>query len=391
MLSGVKFRTPKQSNTLRGRLLAWAAVLLLPVAASGQSWTWTTDTVDKNGSFASLAADRQGNLHVSYISHPGGVTYGFRPAGSSHWFTMLLGKADDGYTRIALDDQGNPSVCFNAFEMFSYSRFQDGQWISQQVAADSGPISFSCSVAIGPDGTPHLAWYQYKDRDRSDYLHIKYAALRDGVWLARTIDFDGETGKWNSMVLDAQGNPHLAYSCWGLGELKYAYWNGKSWVVTAVDSRQYSKTSGNRGMANSLVLGPDGLPRISYFEEHILKYAHRQGNTWKIEIVDTLSPLVGVGWAGPLSSLVLDRRGTPHIFYGDFGALKHAYWDGQKWRIQVIEVGGAGVYKYTSATIDANDTINVSYKIPSDDTLKIATGRLMPQAQTAEAPKQNKN
>ncbi len=100
---------------------------------------------------------------------------------------------------------------------------------------------------------------------------------------------------------------------------------------------------------------------------------------------------MGVGWAGPLSSLVLDRRGTPHIFYGDFGALKHAYWDGQKWRIQVIEVGGGGAYKYTSATIDSNDTINVSYKVPSDGTLKIATGRLMSQAQTAEAPKQNKN
>ncbi len=372
-----------------GWLVAGLALLLFPAGASAQNWVWSTETVDKSGTFTSLAADRQGNLHISYIS--GGVKYGFRPAGSSRWFTMPVGKAEDGYTRLALDDQGNPSICFTAYEFLNYARYQNGQWNSQQVGASSGPISFACSVVVAADGTPHLAWYQYRDRDRSDYLHIKYAALRDGVWLARTLDFDGETGKWNSMVLDAQGNPHLAYSSWRRGELKYAYWNGKTWSVSAVDSRNYSKTDGNRGMGNSLLLGPDGLPQISYFEEHTLKYARRQGKTWKIEKVDRISDNIGVGWMTMRSSLVLDRQGAPHILYGDYAALKHAYWDGQKWRIQVIDTNSAGQYKFTAAAIGPDDTLYVAFQDPADGALKTAIGKPTPQSQRAEAAKQDKN
>ncbi len=391
MLKSASFSAREDHKNKWKAFFVLAVLLLLPAGTKAQTWNWKIETVDQSGIFTSLVADRLGNVHISYVNRKQGVKYGFRPAGSSQWFTMNLGKAEDGYTHLALDSQGNPNLCYTAYEKLTYGRFQDGKWAIQDVSPGSGLISFSCSVAVGPDGTPHLVWYQYYDRERSLYLHLKYAALKDGVWMARTVDFDGETGKWNSMALDAQGNPRIAYSAFRKGDLKYAFWNGKGWVVTTVDSRTYGKTEGVRGLGNSLALSPDGAAQVSYFEDLLLKFARQQGATWKIEVVDSLSPLVGVGWLGLWSSLVLDSYGGPHIIYGDYGALKHAYRDGKEWRVQVIESGGPGQYKFTSAAIDPNDTLFVSYQDPTDDSLRVAVGRVAPRPQTAETAKKKQD
>ena len=126
-----------------GWLVAGLALLLFPAGARAQNWVWSTETVDKSGMFTSLAIDRQGNLHISY--NGGGVKYGFRPAGSSQWFTMPIGQGNEAYTRLALDDQGNPSICFTTYGYLNYARYLNGQWYSQKVATGFGPISFSCS------------------------------------------------------------------------------------------------------------------------------------------------------------------------------------------------------------------------------------------------------
>src|ERR1700704_152275 len=72
-------------------LLAFLA-LTLPSLTIAQGWVWTTEIVDKSGRSMSLAADPEGNLHMSYGSADEGLKYGFRPVGAkSQWFTMALG------------------------------------------------------------------------------------------------------------------------------------------------------------------------------------------------------------------------------------------------------------------------------------------------------------
>jgi hypothetical protein len=63
------------------------------------------------------------------------------------------------------------------------------------------------------------------------------------------------------MALDGQGRPHISYYDAGLGDLKYAYWDGSSWLIQSVDSL------GNVGKYNSLALDPVGRPCISYYDE----------------------------------------------------------------------------------------------------------------------------
>ncbi len=369
-----------------GALVALMGLFLFPGAVKGQAWVWKTETVDQSGKFTSLVTDDLGNLHIAYLKDGEGIKYGFRPAGSSKWFTMVLDPSG-GFVRLTVDQQGNPHIC-STHGVMKYGHWDGQKWNMQQIAPGSGDIFFSCSVAVGADGTPHTTWYQYGGRDGKAYLHLRYAVLKDGVWLARTIDFDGETGKWNSMVVDARGNPHISYSAFFRGQLKYAHWNGKNWVVTAVDSRSQTSQQ-NRGMGNSLILDAQGNVHISYFDENGLKYARQQGNTWSIQSVDLASAVVD--WAGYRSSLVLDPRGFPHICYEDAGAVKHAYWDGEQWRIRVIVGSEGGQRRFSSMSMDRQGTLYISYIDSIDNSLKVAIGQSPTEWKAAVSEKKEKN
>ena len=71
----------------------------------------------------------------------------------------------------------------------------------------------------------------------------------------------------------------------------------------------------------------------------------------------------------------------PHIIYGDFGAVKHAFWDGKKWQIENVVSGAMQQYDNVDAAIGPKDTLYVSYPDPDDGFVKVATGKLASSAQ----------
>ena len=362
---------------LVSRSLARAAALLfffflVSGNTRAQSWSWTYDLIDLPAKFPSLAVDSSSNLHISYADSTGALKYGFRPAGSAKWFFMVLDKQLGAFTtKLTLDSNNNPHVCYTP-GIIKYAHFEGKRWQTIQIAKDSGEIGYTCSIVISKEGVPHLTWYQLSG-PTPNYLHIRYAVLKDNAWLVRTLDFDNETGKWNSMVLDAQSNPLLSYSAWYNGELRLAHWNGKQWEFSTVDSRTRSHGEFNIGEGNSLILDSGGKPHISFYSEKALKYAHLVGEDWKIETVDQFTWLGG--WAHFRSSIVLDKQGHPHICYDDAGLLKHAYWDGKEWHIQVLARNGMESLRYATMAIDRDDTIYIAFRDPEDNTLKLATGR----------------
>lgn len=336
---------------------------------------WTTERVDDAAKFMSLALDPQGNLHMSYARDAGSIRYAFRDAHLSKWFTMLVADSSMAFTGLTLDAQGNPHICFTPGVM-KYAAWDGREWKIQEVDPDSGVIAYSCTVAISADGTPHVTWYHERSSDRSNYLHFKYAVLQEGVWMARTIDLDAQTGKWHSMVLDSEGRPHISYDAFVSGQLKYAYWDGKTWVKHPVDAMG-DKSQAGRGMGNSLALDAKGQAHISYYEgmyDGLLKYASQQAGTWKLQTVDSV--ISNGGWTAYRSSLALDRQGFPHIAYDSGGILKHAYWDGERWQIQIISAKRTtDPYRFCSLVIGPDDTIYVAYRDPLDGSVELAIGR----------------
>lgn len=355
-------------------VFAFVSVLLVPIVArsgAASAWNWTTETVDDSSGFSSVKVDARGNVHLAYIGDGDRIKYAFRDAATSKWFSMIVDKAAS-YTSLVLDSSGDPHICYTQRTM-RYAAWNGRTWDIQTLAPGSGAIAYYCSVAVANDGTPHVTWYQERDTQDANYLHMRYAVLKNGAWLARTIDFDPQTGKWETMALDKQGYPHICYDSFVFGQLKYASWDGKAWSIQVVDSRGGNSDQPGRGMGNSLVLDSNGRAMISYFEDSALKYARETDHGWSIETITSTNR--SLSWSGYRTSQALDSAGLPHIAYEDAGTLRHAYWDGKVWHFELIARRGPEPYRYESLAIGGNDTIYISYRDPDDGSQKVAIGR----------------
>ena len=363
------------------RLIVYLVFLFSPAPTCGQSWQWTTEMVDSSGESLSIIADPEGNIHMSYLAGDAVVKYGFRPAHSTHWFTMDIPGANAGGnshlpTKIALDPRGNPHICFTP-GVLKYASFDGKKWSIQEINPGSGVIWFTCSVAIASDGTPHVIWYQYGMPSGDFYLHVKHAVLQNGSWLARTVDFEGQTGKWNSIAVDAQGMAHMSYDSFLKDELKYAFWNGKEWRVSVVDSRA--------GMGNCVIVNRNGKAQISYEYVDTLRYAWQTDKSWKLDTIDHIS--TSGSWMGYRSRQALDPQGNPHVVYEDGGGVKHAFWDGSRWRMQLVSGAGPDHHRFSDITIDQEGTIYIAYRDAADGSVKVAVGHPEGHAQNISTEK----
>jgi hypothetical protein len=342
--------------------------------AQRQIWNWQNETIDSAGKFPSVAVDKSGGVHVSYIHEGKGVMYAFRPAGATKWFIMPIdskGGPSNETTGIALDLNGNPHICFTPGPI-KYDSFDGHEWRGEVIGSNTMPLEYTCSIAVSATGVPHIIWYQTHNEDGTLFLHLRHAAKESGVWLVRTVDFDFETGKWNSIAVDPTGKPHLSYSALSGGELRYATLDDNKWKISVIDSRNFKDNgSFNRGFGSSLILGRDGNPEISYYNDALLKFARNGAGKWKTEIVDHI--MASGSWSGYRSSLLLDNHAVPHICYEDSGAVKHSFWNGEKWQIQLITPGGIQS-RWPSMTIDLNDRLYIVYRDTLDGSLKVSVG-----------------
>lgn len=347
-------------------------------SSSAQNWTWTTEKVAR-GATTSLVLDSDGNLHLAYLTRDAKVYYALRPAGATKWFSLLLLESTHAntnvYPKLAVDKNDIPHLCVS-FGILEYVTLRNREWVRQQIDPGSGTISYHCSIAVSPDGVPHVGWYHEFLPGGTQYSHFRHADLEDGVWMVRSVD-GGIAGKWSSMAVDGKGFPHATYSQFVHGgDMDYAAWDGTNWVLTTVDSSH--NNSSYRGFDNDLVLWPDGSAHISYFDGRTLKYAEQNQQKWNIEKVGVVAS--GHDVYGGSTTLLRDSHGNPHIFYGDFGALRHAFRDGKQWHIETVVSGALQQYDNVDAAIGQDDVFYVSYPDPDDGYIKIATGKLMPDA-----------
>lgn len=383
-MSGVIGR--KAAGGLLGMITA--AFLFLAAATSAQTWTWSDDSIEPGGGVASsIAIDRQGSLHVAYhVLNGGYLRYAFRPVGSTRWFKMDL-ERDLGElsTRIAVDGEDNPHVCYTPREM-KYAKFDGRKWLTQTVHPGAGVVGYECSIRITPDGKPMLTWYW-------PLGGFHYAVLREGVWLALTLDGSGSdyAGKWNSMFLDSQGNPQIAYSDFPSGELRYAVNTGKGWIRLVLDSQKDQKNGqgGPRGMGVAIVLDANQDPWISYYDEQSLMVTHRVDGKWIKQVVASLPPFRNWGWKQFHSDIALDKGGNPHVVFESLLGLEHAWWTGSEWKTQIILAAPiTSSYFDNSMVMGRGDIIYVTYSDPLEHSLKIAVGRLSDDTRASDkAPK----
>ncbi len=209
------------------------------------------------------------------------------------------------------------------------------------------------SLKLDANGNPHLS---YLDSDASYHTYLRYAYWNGQTWVSQTVDQKGY--RVTSLALDSNGNPHIAY-VEGYS-LAYASWDGSRWNIEIVAAGIEMKTV--MGSSCSLLIDRDNVAHLSYYDDinECLKYARRTSGGWAIETVDTSSQ------AGIDNSLALNSNGYPCICYRYEHGLKYAAWNGSSWNIQTIDVTGGDEPQYPvgggcSLALDSKDAPHISY------------------------------
>jgi len=374
-------------------LYALAVVLLctlvLPVGALAQGQhVWRIETVNNDagsdvGKYAALAIDSSGNFHVAYYDDTHrALLYSFRAKSDKKWYTTKIdGKGAGTYVSIAVDAADHPHFAYN-------SRYEDGlhyttwngtKWLRQII--DPEHINYYTSIQLDQAGHPRISYYLYHAPDGSYLLKLKFASFDGQKWTIETVDKRPETGKFNSLALDAAGRPHIAYSNVSWGDLLYAAWDGSSWNFGDADSRRTHHHY--VGIGNSVALDAAGNPHIAYLDstDNVVKYTTFREGKWNTEVVDHL---ISKGEVDHVS-LKLDKQSRPHVAYYDGGAgiLKYSSRDEKGWSTEVVDNGGnAG--KYPSLCFDSDDLPYIAYYSLDTSSLSLAH---MEASTVAEIPK----
>lgn len=352
---------------LRRPLRSGIAVLFLLAGALGQDQhVWKIETVNSTpgsdvGAFASLVIDQASSFHVGYYdSTHASLLYSFRGRNDKQWFTTTVdNKGRGSYVSLAVDTSGMPHFAYGShYEDGLHYAVWDGQrWQKQLI--DPERIDYYTSIQLDKQGRPRISYYLYHGPDSSYILHLKFASFDGKKWTIETVDQRRGTGKFNSLALDASGNPLIAYTHVGLGDLLFAAWDGSRWNFGDADSRQVHNDY--VGTGNSIVVDHSDNPQIAYFDytKHFVKFAFRQNGRWKSEIVDTL---VNQGEVDHVS-LKLDSHDRPRIAYydGGMGILKYATREEKGWHIEVVDNNG-NVGKYPSLCLDRDERPYIAYE-----------------------------
>jgi hypothetical protein len=181
-----------------------------------------------------------------------------------------------------------------------------GYWQSPNASAVAldgpalGSTGRSMAIAVDGSGTVHVA-YEYEATSTSTAI-LKYARLSGGIWSVATVDSIGDNGNFTSSLISLavgpDGSPHIAYYAHFVG-YKYAHWNGSTWEKSLVQA--YASMG---WCDQSIAVDKNGAPHIALLMgSYRLLYATRSAGSWTIETVDAhtgFGPAIGVNGSGTI-------------------------------------------------------------------------------------------
>ncbi len=208
-------------------------------------------------------------------------------AGTNYYGGAIYYEPDMGaYTSLAINSAGAPII--------SYYYVGDQ---SSAATTSVGDLKYAyclsnCEIVSNwakgtADSVNDTGWFTSAAITSNNYLFITfYNATSQSLNITgfkhpmpgSAIDVSSTlAGKFQSMKMDANDNPHIAYavsdgtSTYTTAQIKYAYWSGAAWKSVTIDS-----STPNGGLPlPSIALTSAGKPRILYtWNRDFLKYAY---------------------------------------------------------------------------------------------------------------------
>jgi len=376
IVANIKLKT--ESRRPRARLpiflLALVALLYLAPAMRAQE-QWHIEVVDDGsghdvGSFTALAIDHDGDLHIGYNQTKNALRYAYRGAHDKQWYKMTVDPQGGTFISLVVDSKDRPHFAYNSLFLsgLHYAYWDGTRWTKEVI--DATRTNHMTSIGLDASGNPRISYYQEETPEGHYALLLKYAYFDGKTWYVQTLDHHITRGKFSSIAIDSSGNPHIAYSDQGIGDLRYTYFDGSVWDNLVPDSHHAENSY--LGIGNSIALDPSGNPAIAYFDmsKRTVKLTRWNGKIWKTEVVDQL---VDVPSYADRVSLKVDSQNVPHVaFYdGGLGALKYAEKDDKGWNVEIVDNQGK-VGLYPSLALDLNNQPYISYYDASAGQLKLA-------------------
>lgn len=274
-----------------------------------------------------------------------------------------------GSNSLALDRDDVPHISYwdQTNKSLKYVKWNGSGWFTETVDGSGQSTGMSPSIAVDKKGFPHIVYSSLLWVNKVTHSILKYAKWNGSAWNLETVDPGPWTGGYNSIALGKNDHPHISY--YDNGQLGYAKWNGRAWNLQTVDSPPPGSTLLVGGWT-SIALDKNNYPHISYYDRKnaSIKYANWNGSAWNIEIVDT----AGDHHTGP-TSLALDRYDRPRICYykNETGSLKYAEWNGTAWKIETVAYIGT-LQAYSSMALDSDDNPHIGYSDYYDKELRYA-------------------
>jgi hypothetical protein len=235
--------------------------------------SWKHETVDDNGFcgwYPSIVLDSNDEPYILY-----GVDYGeywddirFATKENEKWSCETLVYETHCYTDMAIDS--NDNICIVYFEGTNlyYSRLVKNKWTSEIVDfvdPNYQMFWYENSLALDNDDKPHISYSKVDDYSEA---YLQYATKKDNSWEVMKVENVpvAEQALDNSIAIDKENNPHIAYFFryrfdypYDYTELKYATLSNLEWSTETVLLKS------NCVRYFSLAFDSDNMPLISYY------------------------------------------------------------------------------------------------------------------------------
>ena len=361
--------------------------------AVAQAGVWNIEVVDRSGAgqFSSMKIDREGNAHIAYVATEGGkfsLKYAFWDHLVKRWFVMTVADRAS-FCSLTLDSKQKPHISYAdrgtlMGDKLRYVYWDDTAktWKQQAVPLNADTIAYYTSIVLDSQDRPRISFYEY-DGPRNSGFRVRMRAVAwDGEnWKVQTVDGQNQSGKFNSLAIDAKDRLHLAYANVNTltAAIRYGFWDGQAWKVEMIEEFNRN-TKAYIGYSAGIALDQGGDPHVTYSQysrPYYLKYAYRKAGQWRVEAVDELA---GVAYPDR-NSIVIDSQGQPYISYYDpgNGNLKVAHRRGNRWYAEVVDGSRSG---YTSSIQVVGNELWVSYSDEGSGGLKVARRELDPDEMT---------
>jgi hypothetical protein len=298
------------------------------VHQNNAGWYWYTIDEGAARGNVSLALDSINHAHISYtVVNDYTVKYAMWTG--SQWQIQIIAPISTNNiapvaTSIAVNNQDQPVIAYQAREGIRLAAGTAGGWNIEVMNNDA--YSSWLSLALDANNTPHLSYYD------SFIDGLMYATRPAAIWLTMPVDTEYEAGHYNSIALDAAGQPHISYGRYdnplyphGIGDMRYARLSNNQWLVETL------QTSGSY-WNHTLTIDSANRLHLIYLEQSDSQeqwyYLYQTESGW------TREPLnLDIGWP---SVLVMDANDALHFAYTLGGKLYYAYGDNNQWNSQLV-------------------------------------------------------